>query len=148
MKYASNSMFNSATVALTTLLAANVCALAETIEVGIPDCSDCAIDVFPPDLSGEWSEFCSVFKKTEHTLKFKHIGGNYMVIDGTHRCILTDIVDYNKLERRYIVRTEQDCTARVPEILISEFSLNQDNRLELTSKQGKRMLVDCARGVQ
>jgi hypothetical protein len=140
-------MFNPAAVAITTLLAANACALADTIEVGVPDCSECAVDAFPPDLSGEWSEFCSAFKKAEHTLQFKQIGENYLVIDGRHHCILTDIVDYNIVERRYLVRNERDCTAGVPNFLISEFRLNQDNRLELTSKQGKRMFVDCVRGV-
>jgi hypothetical protein len=141
-------MLRLATLALTSILTVNSCAQADVIQVGEPNCTECAIDVFPPDLSGEWSEFCSAFKKAEHTLQFKHIGENYFVVDGEHRCILTDIVDYNIVERRYIVRNKRDCTAAAPAILFAEFRLSQDNHLELTSDKGKRLLVDCARGAQ
>ncbi len=146
LNLSSRPMFYLAALVLASTLVQYSCATAGVTEIGKPDCTECAIDAFPPDLSGDWSEFCSVLKKAKHTLQFKQIGSNYVVIDGSHKCNLTDIVDYNIVERRYFVRNERDCTAGVPAILISEFRLNQDNYLEITSKLGKRKFVDCTRG--
>jgi hypothetical protein len=149
MRAAANLMVRStALVLMTTCCILNTPANSAAIVVGKPDCTKCAIDAFPPDLNGQWSEFCSVFKNADHILQFKNIGKNFAVVDGHHYCNLTDIVDYNKVERRYVVQSKRDCSKGAPKLLISEYRLGEDNSLEIKSKNGKIRFLDCARGVQ
>jgi hypothetical protein len=136
-------------IAVTSVIApTNSFASKQSIRIGQPDCTECAVDLFPADLSGDWSEFCSVIKQPAYVLRFETTPEKYSVSNGHHSCELTDVVDYKKMERRHVVQGEKDCSVGAPSYLVAEYRLSEDNHLEVTSTSGKRRLVDCAKQVQ
>ncbi len=123
----------------------NSFASKQAIEIGQPECTECAIDFFGPDLSGDWAEFCSIIKRPVYVLRFKNNDAGNFVSNGEHSCELTDLLDYNNVERRKLVQSEHDCSKGAPSYLIAEYRLGEDNYLEVSSNNGKKKLVDCAK---
>jgi hypothetical protein len=126
----------------------NSVASKQAIKIGQPECMECAVDLFAADLSGDWSEFCSIFKQSAYVLRFETTPEKYSVSNGLHSCELTDVLDYTRMERRHVVQSEKDCSAGAPSYLVAEYRLSEDNYIEVTSTNDKIQLVDCAKQVQ
>jgi len=104
-------------------------------------------DVWPPDLSGSWSEHCSEFSKPKFILKF--VPGKYgtAITNGRSTCNLVETTDYNALEVYYSVDRVLDCSRGAPSYLLAEYHFRSpDNYLLVKSKSSTLRLTDCSAG--
>jgi hypothetical protein len=149
----------SVTVALSTLLMSSAAVAGKSPQslssrwyksIGLETVPDeTATDVFPPDLSGKWSVFCSVFKKPGIELKFDTVNDRYSVLEGKHRCKLITVTDYRKMDMYYFVRNIHDCTLGSPKFLVANYSFSYiDNSLLARNPDGPVKFINCAKGLK